>query len=50
MVKATKLVAKKGYDWTTANEIAMKCFDELEANKNGMDVEWYIAKIVECKQ
>lgn len=39
MLKATKLIAAKGYDWTTANELAMKCFDNLEANKNGMDAE-----------
>lgn len=50
MLKATKLIVAKGYDWTTANKLAMKCFDNLEANKNGMDVEWYIAKIVDCEQ
>ena len=45
MVKATKLIVAKGYDWKTANEIAMQCFDNMEQNKNGMSVEWYIDKI-----
>lgn len=45
MVKATKMIALKGYSWNTANQIAMKCFDELEQLKNGMDIEWLIDKI-----
>lgn len=45
MLKATKMIAKKGYEWTEANEIAMSCFDKAEALKNGMDVEWFINKI-----
>jgi len=39
------MITKKGYDWNTANEIAIKCFDELEQLKNGMDVEWFINKV-----
>lgn len=45
MVKATKLIVQKGYDWNTANEIAMKCFDEAESLKNGMTIEWFIDKV-----
>ena len=46
MVKACKMIAKKGYDWQTANEIAMRCFDDAEANKaSGQPVEWYIDKV-----
>jgi len=45
MEKATRMIVKKGYDWNTANEIAIKCFDELEQLKNGMDVEWFINKV-----
>lgn len=46
MQVATKIIAVKGYDWDTANEIAMKCFDNAEQAKNGMPVEWYIEKVV----
>lgn len=47
MIKATKMIVAKGYDFKTANEIAIKCFDVMETNKNGMPVEWYIEKIAE---
>ena len=30
MLKATKMIAKKGYSWNEANEIAIKVFDEAE--------------------
>lgn len=45
MLKATKMIAKKGYEWNEANEIAMQIFDEAEKQKNGMSIEWYIDKI-----
>ena len=45
MVKATQLIASKGYEWSKANEIAMQCFDNMKQDKNGMSVEWYIDKI-----
>ena len=47
MLKATKMIAEKGYSWNEANEIAMKVFDEAEQQKNGMSIEWYIEKIAE---
>lgn len=46
MLKATNMIADKGYDWKTANLIAMQCFDNIEQNNNGMSVEWYIDKII----
>ena len=49
MLKATKIIAKKGYSWNEANEIAMKVFDESERQKNGMSIEWYIEKIADIK-
>lgn len=49
MLKATKLIANKGYDWNTANEIAMQIFDEAEKQKNGMSIEWYIDKIADIR-
>lgn len=45
MLKATKMITKKGYEWNKANEIAMQIFDEAEKQKNGMSIEWYIDKI-----
>ena len=45
MVKATKIIASKGYEWDEANQIAMNCFDQMETHKNGMSVEWFIDKI-----
>lgn len=45
MFKATTLIANKGYDWETANQIAIQCFNQMEQTKNGMPVEWYIEKI-----
>ena len=49
MLKATKMIAQKGYSWNEANEIAMKVFDEAEKQKNGMSIEWYIEKIADIK-
>ena len=46
MCKAAKMIIAKGYDKKTAFELAHKCFDNAEANKNGMPIEWYIEKII----
>lgn len=45
MIKATQIIEKKGYTHTEANEIAMKCFDNMEQSKNGMSVEFFINQI-----
>ena len=51
MLKATKMILAKGYEWAEANEIAMKCFDNTEANKaSGQPVEWYIDKVISRKE
>lgn len=50
MVKATQTIVNKGYQWDEANDIAMKCFDQMEVLNNGMPVEWLIDKIQLCKQ
>lgn len=47
MERATKMIADKGYDWETANDIAIKCFEK--AKENGMSVEWHISKITDKK-
>lgn len=46
MEKATKAIVAKGYDWSTANDLAIRCFDNMAQAKNGMPVEWWIDKIV----
>lgn len=49
MLKATKMIVDKGYEWNKANEIAMQIFDEAEKQKNGMSIEWYIDKIADIR-
>ena len=45
MEKATKMIVEKGYDWNTANQIAIQCFDQLKQLKNSMDLEWLLDKV-----
>lgn len=47
VLKAGRLIQKKGYDKQESLEIAVKLFDELEALHNGMSVEWLIDKLDE---
>ena len=47
VLKAGKLIQKKGYEKQESLEIAVKLFDDLEALKNGMSVEWLIDKLQE---
>ena len=47
VVKAARLIRKKGYDKEESFKIALQCFDNMEGDnsngyKNGMPVEWYI--------
>ena len=46
VLKAIKLIQKKGYTFDESSEIALKCFDNAEQNKNGMSIEWYIDRII----
>lgn len=45
VLKAAKLIQKKGYEQKEALEIAVQKFDELEKMHNGMSVEWLIDKM-----
>lgn len=45
VLKAGKLIQKKGYNEQESLEIAVKLFDQLEALHNGMSVEWLIGKL-----
>lgn len=45
VLKAGKLIQKKGYKRQESLEMAVKLFDELEMLNNGMPVEWLIEKL-----
>lgn len=45
VLKAGKLIQKKGYEEKESLEIAVKLFNELEMMNNGMSIEWLINKI-----
>lgn len=46
VLKAAKLIQKKGYYEKESLEIAVQKFDELEQLQNGMNVEWLIGKMI----
>ena len=45
VLKAGRLIQKKGYEKKESLEMAVKLFDQLETLNNGMSVEWLIDKI-----
>lgn len=45
VVKATQMIADKGYDWEEANHMAIKIFDNY-ISKDSNSVEFYINKIM----
>lgn len=45
VLKAGKLIEKKGYGKQESLEMAVKIFDNMELVKNGMSAEWFINKI-----
>lgn len=47
ILKAARLIRKKGYNEKESLEIAIKCFDNMESANNGMPVEWFVDMIVE---
>ena len=46
MEKATQMIADKGYDWETANNMAINAFEQVQANNFYHHVEFYIDKIL----
>lgn len=46
VLKAAKLIMKKGYEEKESLEMAVKIFDEMEELNNGMSIEWRISKII----
>lgn len=45
VVKATQMIADKGYDWEEANQMAIKIFDNY-ISQDSNSVEFYIEKII----
>lgn len=45
-MRGVKIVMAKGYDEQTATDIVRRQFDTMEADKNGMPLQWYLDKIV----
>ena len=50
VMKAIKIIQKKGYTFDESSKIALQCFDNAESNPNGFSVEWYLEKIVDKKE
>ena len=46
VLKAAKLIMKKGYEEKESLEMAVKIFDEMEELNNGMSIEWRISQII----
>ena len=46
VLKAARLIRKKGYEEKESLEMAVKIFDEMEALNNGMSIEWRISRII----
>lgn len=45
VLKAGKLIQKKGYSEQQSLEMAVKLFDQLETLHNGMSIEWLINQL-----
>jgi len=45
VLKAGRLIQKKGYGKKESLEIAVNLFDQLEGLKKGMSVEWLIERL-----
>lgn len=45
VIKASRLIMKKGYEQKEAQEMALRIFENMEQLKNGMSAEWFIEKI-----
>ena len=49
VIKASKMIMKKGYEQKEAQEMALRIFENMEQLKNGMSAEWFIEKITPKK-
>lgn len=48
VMRATKMIQKKGYSFEEANEMAIRLFDEHTKNMNS--IEFYIDKILDKEE
>lgn len=46
VLKAARLIRKKGYEEKESLEMAVKIFDEMGTLNNGMSIEWRISQII----
>ncbi len=44
---AMKALENKGYDREETNDLAIKTFENMEANPNGMPIEWFLEKVLD---
>ena len=50
VLKAARLIRKKGYEEKESLEMAVQVFDNMEMLQNGMPAEWFIEKIAPKNQ
>ena len=50
VLKASRLIRKKGYEEKESLEMAVQVFDNMEMLQNGMSAEWFIEKIAPKNQ
>ena len=50
VIKAARLIRKKGYEEKESLEMAVQVFDNMEMLQNGMSAEWFIDKIAPKNQ
>ena len=50
VLKAARMIRKKGYEEKESLEMAVQVFDNMEMLKNGMSAEWFIEKIAPKNQ
>ena len=50
VLRAARLIRKKGYEEKESLEMAVQVFDNMEMLKNGMSAEWFIEKIAPKNQ
>ena len=50
VLKAARLIRKKGYEENESLEMAVQVFDNMEMLQNGMSAEWFIEKIAPKNQ
>ena len=50
VLKAARLIRKKGYEEKESLGMAVQVFDNMEMLQNGMSAEWFIEKIATKNQ